>query len=719
MSTDEHRGIRLRDARDRLAEHLVLGEPFPLRDLPVPVGGLTVPYGQPARIPVELSQRGVAYELHDNHGRQVDRDNDGAAEPIVEDGTGQTLQLITPAIAEDVTYRIRARKTSSDRHAYLHEHATVKVGLDTGLQAWIRSHPALDPIVDTPAPEDSRLADYGDPIEVEIALSQEGVDYRLVSDVDGAGSDDTETVLSVGDVRGTAGNIVLQSRPMVEDIDLRVRATKTFEASERREDESQLLDARLSLKVKANPELKVGLSPGPVLAFSADAAVQIRNTQPNAQYRVYLRRITDPGDDPDYIHNPAPDDEVVRVTARGESEVQVRRPALPDPWSPVAEFDAHGDYSDGNGDTLPIPVRYPADDCMLIVEARKQHLVARRDRTERRDRSIPSSVWLLQPAVLLRRPDPDQALSLSLTSQGARPGGLMRVTGGQPGIYYHFRSGEDGPKMPWPAYFHRHDVEDAGINRGIGQLEIEIDLAVAADPAPGPVDPVLDPSLRPPEPPLLETGPLEAGTLLHVRAVKAQTGVQAAIERTARVVGLPTIRPDPPAVAQGDAARIVIAASRAGEHYQLARDDTGIGAAVPGTGDDLEFETGPIRADTLFHIWITRPEDSGIPMRQSVPVAIVTLPDATLAVSASASEVDSGEAATLSVGASQVSVFYKLVVAGNPVGQAKAGTGGTLELNTGPIDSDSTFTVRATSAANRAVIVDLDQKVTVTVRPAV
>ena len=706
MNAERTKRIQVRDARDRLIEWLGLGEPFPLRDLPVPVAGLTVPFGQPAKIPVELSQPGVTYELHDNRERPMERSSNGSTEPINEKGTGQTIHLQTPAIADDVTYKILAKKNRSSRKTYLHEFATVKVGLDTALNAWIRSHPPLDPAIDTPAPTDARLANYGDPVEVEIELSQEGVDYRLVHFVADGGDDPKEIEISIEDVRGTSGNIVLHSQKMLDDTVLRVRTMKEFESSEGRENESQLLDIQLPLKVKANRALDVGLSPGPIVEFRTDASVRILATQASAQYRVHLHRI----EDPEYVHDPAADEKVVRVREAGEPEVQVQRPELPEPWSAVEGFEQHGGYSNGNGGELQIQVQRAADDCMLIVEAKKIHALDENS-------SIPSSVWLLQPAALLRRPDPSPSLSLSVTMKRAKTDGLMRVSGGQPGVYYHFRTADDGPEIQRPAYFHKRDAQDSQFNQGLSQLEVEVDLAVAADPAPGSVGQSLDPARRSPEPPSLDTGPLAVDTLLHVRAVKAQSGIQTLLKRTAQVVGLPTIRPETPAVAQGSTAKVLIEASHEVESYQLARNGQGIGPALAGNGQDLALETDSIVADTAFEVWVTRPGDPGIPLLQSVPVTVWTLPDATLAVSASASEVGRGGTATVRVHSSQLGVFYQLVLAATPIGRATAGTGSNLALRTGSIETDSTFAVRATKANNRAVFVDLEQAVTISVRP--
>ncbi len=706
---EETRFIPIRDARDRLSEWLGLGAPHPLRDLPVPVEGLTVPFGQPARIPIELSQLDVIYELHDHRERPVREGED--EDPISEAGTGQTIHLQTPIMSEDSTYKLLARKTSNHLEAYLQTTATVKVGLDTALIAQISSHPPLDSTIDIPVPTDPRLAAYGDRIEVEILSSQEGVDYRLVHFVRNDDGEPQEVVISVDDVRGTSHDITLNSQEIFEDTVIRIMATKEFEPSEGREDESELLDIQLPLKVKANRGLDVGLSSEPIADFGVEANLSLSATQPNVEYRAYLHRI----DDAEYVHNPATEDKVVRVQLPGEPEVQVERPLLAEPWAPIEGFEPEGGYQDGNGGILQIPIRQLTDDCMLVVEARKHHKPQQLNE-EREERSIPSSVWLQQPAVLLRRPDPSPPVSLQTRMDQADTDGLLRVLDGQPGVYYYFRTADDGEEIDWPAYFHKRDAEDPQYNQGIGQLEVEIDLAIAAEPDAGSLEQEADPARRPPEPPLLETLPLAAETVLHIRAVKAQTGIQTPLGRVARIASLPVIRPETPAVAQGSTASLLIIASLEGQAYQLTRDDQAIGSALDGNGQDLVLVTDAIAEDTMFEVWVTRPDDPDIPLLQKVPITVLALPDAALPVSAAETEVDRGEGTIIQVSSSQRGVSYQLRLVDLPVGGAVAGTGNDILLETGAIDTNSIFTVRATKEANDTIFVDLIQEVSITVR---
>src|SRR5262245_31434177 len=110
---------RLRDARDRIIDLIGLGETYPVRDLPVPDERLTVPFNSPATIKVKDSQKGVTYALRDKGGQLV-----GA--PGI--GTGETLPLVTPAIRDDITYTVHARKPTG-READLFATVTVKTGL--------------------------------------------------------------------------------------------------------------------------------------------------------------------------------------------------------------------------------------------------------------------------------------------------------------------------------------------------------------------------------------------------------------------------------------------------------------------------------------------------------------------------------------------------------------------------------------------------------------
>src|SRR5436853_94978 len=89
----------------------------------------------------------------------------------------------------------------------------------------------------------------------------------------------TEVVLSAADVRGNLHTITLRTGPIYEDVDIRIRATKTFDPSEHRATQTALLDAVLPLRVRANTALAVALAPTPIGGFGQPATVKIANTQ--------------------------------------------------------------------------------------------------------------------------------------------------------------------------------------------------------------------------------------------------------------------------------------------------------------------------------------------------------------------------------------------------------------------------------------------------------
>lgn len=700
MSSKEN--IQLRDARDRLCELLQLGEPFPLRDLPVPVEGLTVPFKQAARIPLELSQLGVLYQLHDPREQLVTWPADGT--PVQAQGTGEIINLEAAPIEDDVTYKILATKQGSQQHAYLHIPAIVKVGLDSSLIAWISNHPVLDSMADELLPTDPRLCDYGDTLEVEIALSQEGVDYKLVHFVSDGASKPTELVLSA-EVRGTDKNIVLYSESLMEDSTIRIRATKTFEPEEGRETQTDLLDIELPLKVKANPALNVSVL-SPIIDYSAQTTVRIAATQNSAEYRVYAHRIRDP----EIVHEPASDTEVLRVLLPNEPQVQVRRPLLPEPWALMATYEPISELRAGNGGELIINIDAVTEDYLFIVEARKSHQLTETKR-------LPSSAWLNEPVLQLVRPNPTPDLSFTVVMQDAATDGNLIVEGGQAGVFYFFSIATD-VELPQPAYFYQRDDVDSSLNKGIGQIEVGIDLVVAADPPVAVIETSPDLSRLAPQPPLLNSGPLAIGTTMSGRAVKAQTRIDATLTHSGKIKTLPEIKLAQVGIDAGTTATIQIISSQVGDVYELQLDGDIVKPALQGDGSSLEIETAAINADSQFEVRVNRPDDTGIEVQQMVPRTVLLKPDAGLTVSAVASEVDSGGATEILLAASQTDAIYQLLIGGTVTGDPLPGTGENLTLPTGPLTADTTFVVRASRLLDATVTVELTQQATVTIRTA-
>ncbi|WP_217995265.1 hypothetical protein, partial [Methylogaea oryzae] len=295
---------------DRLIDLLAIGYTYPLRDLPIPEL-TTVAYNVTAQIVVEYSQIGVSYRL-------CDKEHKSLSPEVKALGNGGPLTLTTPPIKEDRTFTIEATKLHGKTPAvFLRQLAAVKVGLDTTLTAQIVGAALLSPS-DTPAPADARIVDYGAGVQVEIELTQEGVDYQLVR-VDGK----KETVLSAS-ARGNLGAILLQADGVTEDFDIRVRATKTFDPSEHKPTQTSLLDAVLPLKVRANPAAAVTVA-APILVYGGSASVAIDKSQASANYQLLQRAIADA----EFIHG-GTDPKAIKVAVAGQADVLVRSPATSD-----------------------------------------------------------------------------------------------------------------------------------------------------------------------------------------------------------------------------------------------------------------------------------------------------------------------------------------------------------------------------------------------------
>ena len=392
------------------------------------------------------------------------------------EGNGVTLVLETPDVREDITYCVFARKYRSDKGVRLQQRAPVKVGLDKSLSAEILEAPLLDPAVDSRSPTEPRIIHHGASVKVKIQKSQEGVDYRLVYFK--PGQPVKEEKLSHGaDVRGDLHDIVLSTGPINEDqdIDIRIRAAKTFDPSERKSTLTNLLDIVLPLKVRAKRTLQVSVEPSPIIDYKQDASVKIAGTQKSAKYRLYFRAIPDR----DFVHRTDTGLEVIKVREpRGKAEVQIRKPVQADVWQEPEGYKPVGDPQPGNGGELRFTLKALIDDTVIIIQALREHQTGKPDPGPK---VALSAVQLDQVVAVLVRPNPTPDLTLRVPVEGSKTGGTIRVFNGQPGVFYFFRQAPNGKEFPWPAYFHQRDDCDGSLNKGLGQLTLEIDLVVAGD----------------------------------------------------------------------------------------------------------------------------------------------------------------------------------------------------------------------------------------------
>jgi hypothetical protein len=557
---------------------------------------------------------------------------------------------------------------SPDKEAYLHKTATVKVGLNSDLRAWIPDVPYLDPTLESPSDIAPRIINYGRSVNVEIENSQEGVDYKLVYFRVAQNDEGLEEVdLSVEDVRGDLHNIIITTQPVYEDTDIRIRATKTFDPSEERDSQTVLLgalfcsigiehetdldggtiseallkvfvdqnfplqnpsvegqsplwlisnsdqtsftvrkkedhlniyrDTVLPLKVRANPALPVSVDPTPIIDYNNVATIKIAETQRSTNYQLYIRPIPDR----EFVHKVIPDIEVIKVSVEGEPDVQVRKPAEGGLSIIPEGYIEWGDAQQGTGSDLELKGGSLTDDSLVIVRAQKYHQASSDPQTAQR---MSSAVRLEQAAVILVRPDPAPPLRVRVLMEGTETSGDIQVFDGQPGIFYYFRQIPEDKEFEWPAYFHKRDDRDKSLNKGLDQLKLGIDFVVAADPPSGEVSVSANLAEIPPEPPHLQTAPLPTGTILRIRAVKAQTRVASPLEHSANIPSCPEVIPEKAVVDHGKKARIQIKISRTEESYQLLLDGNQLAEPVKGTGGDLFLETGELKEDITFELLI-------------------------------------------------------------------------------------------------------------------
>ncbi|MFQ5588586.1 MAG: hypothetical protein ACE5F7_07085 [Nitrospiria bacterium] len=579
--------IPIRDARDRLIDLLGFGETYPLRDLPILDERLTVPFKSSAKIPIEAAQSDVLYRLYDREDRPVTRPPEDQA--IEAQGTGQTLLIESPLIEDDVTYKVRGIKNRSSRSAYLHETATIKVGLDVSLSARILTGEPLDPGIEVARETDARIVDYGVFIEVEIRESQEGVDYRLVY-FEGS----REIVLTDTDTRGNLADITLTSRAVEEDVEIRIRATKTFDPAEERETQTDLLDVVLPLKVRANSAVSVMLEPSSVMDYRGRTTLQIDDSQKSVQYQLAIQEIADRN----FIHRTPSDEKIITVPLGDGRSSRILDPADGRFWHFPDGFKTTGSPKKGVDGPLRFSLGGLAEDTLIVVKAQKTHQAGH---------PVASEVQLVNAVAALVRPDPDPALTLKVVVTETEVSGPVEVRGGQPGVYYHLRRETSGPDLGSPAYFHKKDAQNPSLNKGLGQLKIGVDFAVPRSLSQDSALSPKDPAETFPENPRVDIQKIPIDTPLRLLAVKAQTGLDAPVSRPADIPALPVITFESAVVDAGTPAKVIVSASQPGEKYQLRLNGVPVRRARNGNGAALGFTTEPVTEETIFEMVVTRP----------------------------------------------------------------------------------------------------------------
>lgn len=315
----------------------------------------------------------------------------------------------------------------------------------------------------------------------------------------------------------------------------------------------------------------------------AAPTLRLLKTQASVEYRVYRRRVRDSEFVLAGAVAPAPTLDVVD----GARTIRIIRPAAPVVWADLVPI---GEARRGNGGALELPLGALTDDAYVFVQATKHHRISPQN-----PGPIDSVVLLDHIQPVLVRPDAQASPSLTVAVVGPATAGPITVQGGQPGVYLDLRAA--GRSIGLPAYFHQRDDQAPNLNKGLGQLVLETDLAIAAAPDDDPQG--LDKLA--PRPPQIATPPLPLPTIVHVVARKAFSGLRAELARFARLTPAPAIQAVAPTVPPGGATQIRVTASTPGTTYQLLRAGEVV-ATGPGNGGPLDLATGPLDAKTTFEV---------------------------------------------------------------------------------------------------------------------
>ena len=233
--------------------------------------------------------------------------------------------------------------------------------------------------------------------------------------------------------------------------------------------QTNLLAGRLPVYVRADAGLTVAAGPGPIYDFQAARFVRAGAAATGVEYRALLYPVADAMYAQDAVVSPA----LVAVPVPGQPDALIRLPQLPalDAGTVPPGYAAGGDWQVGAGGDLRLALPPAATDAIVTVAARKTHV----DESGK----FVSTAWLRQRAALLVRPNPSPPLVLTVTFAGNATDGALTVSGGQPGVYYAPRVAPNGPPLQPPAYAHQPDPDNVAPNKGVGQLKLEVDFAIA------------------------------------------------------------------------------------------------------------------------------------------------------------------------------------------------------------------------------------------------
>lgn len=212
----------------------------------------------------------------------------------------RVVQITTPDIKEDQTFRILARKETiagdEPLEEYLLQAVSVRVGIDTSLNVQFLSQLGTDflsekgdgIIINFNQPEAAGL-----PLKIRILQTQEGINYQIFEIT--AGNERIErSAVAIGGTQGTEGNMTLEletAGTFEEDTVLIVRA---FRNNDDRESSDPLLAAdleqKLSVAVRPNPQLNLSFADEKI-PFNGSTLVNLEKIQKSVDYQLFARLV--------------------------------------------------------------------------------------------------------------------------------------------------------------------------------------------------------------------------------------------------------------------------------------------------------------------------------------------------------------------------------------------------------------------------------------------
>ena len=200
------------------------------------------------------------------------------------------------------------------------------------------------------------------------------------------------------------------------------------------------------------------------------------------------------------------------------------------------------------------------------------------------------------------------------------------------------------------------------------------------------------------------TGNLTSNTTFNILATNATTSCSAQLSQTATVTvnALPNTGLSvggSGSVCNGSSTNITVALSETGVNYQLRDGSTPVGSAVAGNNGTISLPTGSMTSNITFNVLATNATTScSAQLSQTVTVSVNPLPNTGLAVGGSGG-VCSGTGTNITVDLSVSGVNYQLRNGVVNVGSPVAGNGGTINLPTGNLTTNTTFNVLAINAS--------------------